>query len=1085
MLTLHTSNRLEQLSQQFSESIKPPLQDALTAEIVVVQNAGMARYLSLQLADKQGISANMSFLFPAEFMWQTLKTALPNISEQDPSAPTVTRWRLLALLLEEITSDKKSFPELSHYLNNTESAWDLSLVLTEMLDKILFYRDDWVRDWEKPENVTSQTSEKWQARLWQKLFKDKGIDHWLSLQDQFVQTLKQANSKDYLPQRVSFFSLSALSPGYIRLLGEMGKVMEINLFIINPCPESFWGDIESEKSISKKPSEEQTYFDSGNALLASMGRQGRDFIDQLQNLDECHFEESNYEQNPSSLLTQIQQDIFNLAPAQHTTNFNKSDSSIQFHACHTAMREVEVLHDQLLDCLQNDPELAPSDIIVMTPDIEKYAPYIDAVFSAKQDNSPLKNIPKLPFSIADQNPAHAQPTVEAFLKVLDLMDKRFDAESVFELLDYVSIQDKFDLKVDEVLFCREIARATNIRWGISAETRKHNKLPNTDEHTWRYAFDRLLLGYALAGDDLFIADNSMPLNGLPILPFSDIEGNQAQVISRLIQFTDALFKLEKFNETERSLDDWLDTFNQFIRSLFADESQNRLLFNALDNLRQQAKLADFIKTDDSQESITLPFSIVCKIIKQSLNEISGAENFMGYGITFCALVPMRSVPFKVVALLGMNDGEYPRQDRSMSFDLVAQAPRKGDRSRRNEDRYLFLESLLAAREKLIISYIGQSVKDNTAVPPSTLVSELLDEVCIYTNSKNQDWVCNHPLQAFSENYFNGNDARLFSYKNAYTKIKKSKQAPSQIFIKQPLEALADQKKQLNLNELIRFYQNPARTFLKERFNISNFDKDLVLPIREPFELEAFKNRDIRQQVLDSNCAEDSLKDSAQVTQYKDALTSLRAKGLLPYGDIGSKLFESEENTIQQFIKKLPEFDELSKQDFQLTFDEGFSLRGELNNVSDSGRLIQQVSQPFAGDYISLWINHLVLNTQNLNDAQLQTHFYSPEIRFKLLKVDNSHSILQKLIQYYWQGLHFPLHFYAKPAFKQYADKQENGGIGKAESAWTSDHFGTSEAQKFENWLLYRAYSQDELFDDEYEAISELMMGDLFLHYEES
>jgi exodeoxyribonuclease V gamma subunit len=346
-------------------------------------------------------------------------------------------------------------------------------------------------------------------------------------------------------------------------------------------------------------------------------------------------------------------------------------------------------------------------------------------------------------------------------------------------------------------------------------------------------------------------------------------------------------------------------------------------------------------------------------------------------------------------------------------------------------------------------------------------------------------VCNHPLQAFSENYFNGNDARLFSYKNAYTKIKKSKQAPSQIFIKQPLEALADQKKQLNLNELIRFYQNPARTFLKERFNISNFDKDLVLPIREPFELEAFKNRDIRQQVLDSNCAEDSLKDSAQVTQYKDALTSLRAKGLLPYGDIGSKLFESEENTIQQFIKKLPEFDELSKQDFQLTFDEGFSLRGELNNVSDSGRLIQQVSQPFAGDYISLWINHLVLNTQNLNDAQSQTHFYSPEIRFKLLKVDNSHSILQKLIQYYWQGLHFPLHFYAKPAFKQYADKQENGGIGKAESAWTSDHFGTSEAQKFENWLLYRAYSQDELFDNEYEAISDLMMGDLFLHYEES
>ena len=146
MLTLHTSNRLEQLSQQFSDSIKSPLSDVLAPEIVVVQNSGMARYLSLQLADKQGISANMDFLFPAEFMWQLLKDVLPKLSDEDPSAPTVTRWRLLELLLTEMASNENSFPELAHYLESTESAWDLSLVFTEMLDKILFYRDDWVRD---------------------------------------------------------------------------------------------------------------------------------------------------------------------------------------------------------------------------------------------------------------------------------------------------------------------------------------------------------------------------------------------------------------------------------------------------------------------------------------------------------------------------------------------------------------------------------------------------------------------------------------------------------------------------------------------------------------------------------------------------------------------------------------------------------------------------------------------------------------------------------------------------------------------------------------------------------------------------
>ena len=1088
MLTLHTSNRLEQLSQQFADSLNPPLQNVLTPEIVVVQNSGMARYLSLQLADKQGISANMNFLFPAEFMWLLLKDVLPNLSNDDPSAPAVTRWRLLELLLNEISADEKSFPELTHYISSTESAWDLSLVLTEMLDKILFYRDDWVRDWES--TSPHQSKQEWQARLWQKLFNNQQVDHWLSLQDQFVQAIQQPKIKRLLPQRVSFFSLSALSSGYIRLLGEMAKVMEINLFIINPCPEAYWGDIESEKSISKKPNDEQSYFDSGNALLASMGRQGRDFIDQLQNLDECHFEENNFEQSPTSLLTQIQHDIFNLTPAQQLAEFNSHDQSIQFHACHTPMREVEVLHDHLLDYLQNDPELASSDIIVMTPDIEKYAPYIDAVFSAKTESksSSNKKIPRLPFSIADQNPAHAQPTIEAFLKILDLIDKRFDAESVFELLDYDSIRDKFNLSQDEVLFCREIARSTNIRWGISAKTRQKNNLPATDEHTWRYAFDRLLLGYTLAGDDLFIADNSIPEPDLPILPFSDIEGNHAQVISRLIQFTDCLFKLDKLATSKLAMDEWLDTFIQFIRSLFSDESQNILLFNALDNLRQQTKLAGFTNEDKPQPAITLPFTLICKIIKQSLTEISGNEKFMGCGITFCALVPMRSVPFKIVALLGMNDGEYPRQDRTMSFDLVAQTPRKGDRSRRNEDRYLFLESLLAAREKLIISYIGQSVKDNTSVPPSTLVSELLDEVCIYTNTDAQAWVCNHPLQAFSQRYYDGSDARLFSYNAAYAKIKTAKVPPSQIFISQPLEALPDEKKKLHLSELIRFYQSPARAFLKERFAISNFDKELVLPIREPFEVEAFKDREIRQHILDKSHLKDVSTDCVEA-QHRNALLSLRAKGLLPYGDIGKQVFESENNTVQQYIKQLPELDDLPNESFKLKFNDGFTLQGELNNLSNSGRIIQQVSTPYAGDYISLWLHHLVfnlvLNAHTTNDTPAETIFHSPELSFKLSKVDDAHLTLQKLIQYYWQGMHYPLHFYAKPAFKQYADNKENSGLAKAESAWTSDYFGSSEAQKFEHWLLYRDYASNELFDDEYETISELTMGGLFAHYEEA
>jgi len=1100
MLTLHTSNQLEQLSEQFAHSIKTPLKTVFAPELVVVQNSGMARYLSLQVADKNSICANTDFLFPAEFMWQVLKSVIPNIPEQDPTSPFVLRWRLLDLLISEIKSDEpndsdifdeKSFPELAHYLANTDAAWDLSQKLADTLDKILFYRDDWVRDWEGSTHGVKNTEEVWQARLWKKLITENQLDHWLSLQDQFITAIHNPENRKLLPERVSFFSLSALSPGYIRLLGEMGKVIDINLFIINPCPKEYWGDIESEKSISKKSLEEQPYYDLGNALLASMGRQGRDFIDQLQDLSNNEPKESFIEQTTTTLLQQIQNDVLALNTAKKATALSSDDDSIQFYACHTAMREVEVLHDQLLSCLDNSLDLAPSDIIVMMPDIEKYAPYIEAVFSSKSANAP-----KLPFSIADQNPAHAHPTIEAFLKVLDLVDKRFDAESVFELLDYESIREQFNLKEDEVIFCREIARATNIRWGISAESRKRSHLPNTDEHTWRYALDRVLLGYALPGDDLFNPQDEaeeQTVLSLPLLPYSEIEGTQAIVISNLIQFIDVIFKLEALASQMMSIEDWLEQFNQFITSLFADESQNKVIFNALDKLRQQSMSAEFGTTDDKQNSLKLPFSLVTKILKQSLQEISGHESFMGYGITFCALVPMRSVPFKVVALLGMNDGEFPRQDHSVSFDLVAQAPRKGDRSRRDEDRYLFLESILASRQKLIISYIGQSVKDNTALPPSVLVSELLDEVCIYTDTKIDDWICKHPLQAFSPRYYNKSDKRLFSYKAKYSQLKTNKQEASQQFITKPLEPLAIEKKQVHLDQLIRFFQSPARVFLQERFSISNFDKELELPIREPFEVEVFKDREIRQQVLQAHdCLEEHNETSASISDAVSAniRDTVRAKGLLPYGEIGDKLFDNEVNTINQFVSMLPEIESQTKQPFIVEFSEGFTLQGELNNITEDGRIIRQVGKAYARDYISLWLNHLVLNTQqgstqkeNRNEKS-QSSFYSPELSFKLLTVENAHGLLEQILKYYWQGLHFPLPFYLKPAYKQYADKQINGGLKKAKDAWSERFMGPSEKEKFENWLLYRGIHENDLFNDEYQGIAELIFGELYKHYEE-
>ncbi len=1090
MLYLHTSNQLEQLAKQFCMVSQQPrsIKSVFERETVIVQNAGMARWLSLQVADYTGISANMETLFPAEFMWQTLRSVLPDLPDHDPCKPTVLRWRLLQLFIDCLNDHEDDFPEIAHYLNDETNAWHLALELSQQLDHYLFYRDDWIHQWESVDN-DELLKNNWQARLWRKIVTENGLVHWLSMQDQFIQALgahSSSNTVNMLPERVSFFSLSALSPGYLRLLGELGKRIDIHLFIINPCQE-YWGDILSEKQIARLDATEQAYYESGNPLLASMGKQGRDFLDQCLELPDIQvIDQWQVNQQPDTLLQHVQQDILDLrypvtqrlgvdgALVDETEGSLSADGSIQFHACHTPLREVEVLHDQILDILQQQPDIAPADIIVMMPDVDQYAPYIESVFS-----SPVAahSTQTLPFSIADKSPAHAQQMIEAMLKIMDLNETRFDVESVFELLDYESIRKRFNLQAHDVVTCRELARSTNIRWGISATSRSKNNLPNTAEHTWRYALERMLLGYMMPGELLFTPDSEYH-NHLPLLPFDHIEGSTAQILASLKQFTDSLFRLDEWSSQCLTLQDWLQKIRYLIKDLFDENDDYSALLEMLDSLGQQIELAEL----DAE----LPFPVMRKIIKNSLLEISGNEQYLGYGITFCALVPMRSVPFKVVVLLGMNDGDFPRQDTHHSFDLMANKPRKGDRSRRDEDRYLFLESILAARQKLIISFMGQSIKDNSTLPPSVLVSELLESLNDYTATpgSSEHWIIKHPLQSFSPRYF-GNDPALFSYASEYASLYQQRaagasSAASDNFISKPLKALDDQHKQVSVDDFINFFINPARSFLKQRFSIQTYDNELLLSIREPFELARFDDVKIRDQLLTASYHQAT--ESDQQMDTANAIQVSRAKGLLPYGNIGDQDFSHEQQLIETFVRQLPATMPQQTCAIKLTID-GFTLSGKIRHLdipTDKNGIEQHIihtGQPYTKEMITLWLNHLVLNAHT--DDNTTSHFYSPEQSFSLIPVIDARQQLGNLLEYYWQGLHFPLKFFPKPALKMIEKNPQKPDIKTAITSWENNYFGHSEKDKFENWLLYRDLSHEELFADEFLAVSKLLFGTLF------
>jgi len=1078
MLFIHTSNHLEKLKEQYENLVSDPLDDILKTETVVVQNAGMARWLSIEMAKTSGISANTEFLFPAEFMWYLLRLVSPDIPEHSQCAPDTLRFHIFNELLNKFDD----YPELHHFIFhsdrdisdktlNEEKTWELSCRTADLLDQYLFYRGEWISQWENLSKAEKNiNADHWQARLWRRCVKDKKLKHWLALQEQFSKNIETFDSAS-LSQRISFFSMSALSPGYIDLLELVANKTDIHIFIINPCGDVYWGDIQSQKTHSKLDLVEQEYTDVGNPLLASMGKQGRDFIDKLISIqDHSNTIEAYIEVEKNTLLlSQVQQDIYHLEFPKQIENFDINDDSIQYHSCHTPMREVEVIYDQILQQLDSNKSLAPSDIVVMMPDIEKYAPYIESVFSQYIPHNQNKI---LPFSIADRDPQNIFKIIQALNKLFCLPESRYDVESVFELLEYDDIRTHFDLTQDQLSYCRDLALATNIRWGISDSSRKDKNLPDTEEHTWKYALDRMLLGYALANNDF--DDNKMVFKSdrnLHLLPFEAIEGNDALVLAKLKQITDIIFSINDWLHKNLRLEQWFDKTIKLLKLITSENTDQQRILNALNDVQTKADLAMF------EQKIN--FDVFKKILQGSLSEISANEKYLGYGITFCALVPMRSVPFKIVVLMGMNDGEFPRQDSQSSFDLMAKNSRRGDRSRRDEDRYLFLESILSAREKLIVSFCGQSIKDNTEMAPSILVSELLDTVAINSGIQAKSWITKHPLQAFSPNYFKQNSNKqksLFSYASQYLNLQKNDKNTNDNdknrFITQNLPLLDESYKELSLTDLIKFFKSPSRIFLKTRFGIQTYNDNDEFITREPFEIESFKDRELRK-IIQNNCS----------LNHDNSILA-RAKGLLPYGQIGDTVYTKEKNIISTYEEQLPQLENSNEQYFSLKIDE-FVLNATINQLSENGRYIKQVSKPYAGDYIDAWITHLCLNTvEEFSGSQKQSLFYSPEKSFRFEEVDNAKQQLSCLLKHYWNGLHFPLLFFPKSSFAMYS---KTGKPNKSDMSkrWNGDDRFTGEKDSFENWLLYRNITLNkEQQPDDFLQISHDVFEEMFLKLKE-
>ncbi len=979
MFTLYHGNRLELLADQLIEQLQQHRPaDAFSPQQVLVPSNGMARWLRLRIARQRGICAQINFPLPAVFTWDTYCQVLHqhSLPRRSLYTPALLVWQLLELFEQPVGEDARDLP-LRHYLAGADEArrYQLAARIADCFDQYLVYRPYWIQRWEQGEDHPQQP---WQSRLWRRLYarRDPQLSpatHRVRLADAFAQQLHSGPLSVELHRPLFVFGVGSLAPPYITLLKQLSeRGVAVHFFLLSPCQE-YWADIRSERWLAKREVQGddlvELHWEVGNPLLASLGQQGREFQAQLWHTINPEQDVALYHTPSSaSLLGQIQADLLELRPRSDEGErqaLNPEDHSLQIHACHGPLREVEVLQEQLLHLLQTRPGLSPADILVMTPDINLYAPYIEAVFGAV-DYSDRRYIP---FSIADQSVHSEHALLDTLFKLLDLPNSRFEASQILALLELPALQRRFGLLEADFAQVQDWVRQTAIRWGINAQQRAELGLPATHEHSWQAGLERLLLGYAMPAEEPHLFADILP---------AGIDSGQAQVLGHVQRFFNSLLAARSALQQARTPLQWLDYLRQLLAQFFLADSPSE--HEALRTISLELeRLAQDIEESGNHSPCSL--ALLREALQQRLEALSEGRRFLAGGVTFCAMVPLRSIPFRVLGLIGLNDGSYPRQAPRLGFDLIAQQPRLGDRSRREDDRYLFLEALLSAREVLYLSYVGASVRDNSSIPPSVLVSELIDYVrrLVYWPAAHDGdplpvLRTQHPLQAFSRRYFNGQYPRLISYSDALcaaSRVTAQRSRTLPAFWAEPLHETADNTRAMPVLELDwwqvqDWLRNPSQHVLRQRLQLRFDQAQALIEPREPFVLEGLARWQVRSNLLQLSLPKPVFNVRARPESPRAVLG---AQGLLPHAQVGDLQLRQVQREVGAFVMRLREqlkANPVQQEalDFSLELPSRYGLlrfSGQLDGLSQQGIFLYRIGQVHAAQQLSLWVRHLLLH----------------------------------------------------------------------------------------------------------------------------
>jgi len=1080
MLQVHSSNYLESLLDQLLTRINQG--DPFCSEVIVVENPGMSRWLQQRIAVHDTISANLTFISPAQFVWESAQCWIADLPEPPQRNSTRLQWRIYELLPDFLS--QSVFGELRNYLQDDEDGlhrFQLAGRIAGTFERYLIYRPELIEAWQQGRDVH------WQAVLWRAVAQDTPY----TLGDLRTRLISVSGSAPNvaLPERVSVFGVSDMAPVFIDLMQCVAAHSNICIYHLNPCAE-YWADIQDQKSQARRRAKAYRLrgsmeedpaglLDIGNPLLASWGHAGQAFLDQLLERQVAETE-SFIEPQSDSLLNAVQRDILLLEDKSDGSGGSVAagDLSISVHGAHSPLREVQILHDQLLALFKTKKDLAPRDIIVMAPDIDKYAPFVNATFGTAPAGQ------YIPWSISDRRMRAEQQLLEALLVLLQLPESRFESTDVFALLQVPAVRRKFKLERNDLTRLHQWIQESGIRWSLDAKMRTELGLPPVNTNSWQFGFKRMFVGYAMPATEKRLYEG--------IAPYNEIEGTDSDRLEKLQLFIHLARRWRKrLAENVCNPIDWLEEINQLSEAFFdPDHSEDY----ALRSFRE-ALISSFSEAGDT----AINLAVLTEVVQSVLDDNSNVRQFLNGKVTFSNMVPMRCIPFRVICLLGMNADDFPREDRPMSFDLTVQQPRRGDRSRANDDRYLFLETLLSAREVFHLSYVGKDIRDNTDKAPATVVTELLAYInAAYTRDGATEndvvSVLQHPLQPFSKRYFNQSEERFHNYKPLWFEAADTGQ-PGTAFIdntesRQSSEAaslseatLDEPSKHVEIGQLADFYSRPAYHYMLQQLQVRPPFVEDDLEATEQFELDGLEQWSINQSVL----------QYGRIMPKAEVRKTLDAEGLLPAGVTGDAFFENSYKqaiALDQRILIHEPRHPFPPLEVELQIGD-YLLEGQLSGLGNSGWFDWRIGSKRTKDVLATWINHLCLCATAPAAVPKRSTYVFTDVTVAFKEVSDPLVHLQALLELRHQSLLSPQPFFpeASGAFAHAVDVNnpkagdDLAGLSQAVRKWRGGQHSPAEQNKDSNSIVWRG--QTELFNDEFKRLARLVFEPLLDRMEES